>query len=277
MKNDIRIFLIDTCGWIIFISIFVFFFTLWLFSYNSIDNPLKEAWTITFSALSALATLGAGIIAARLYSNWKEQENYNLRKENINAVLNIINKINYDLMHKYEVILNIKSVKSHIYINNDYLKIDLDYQQFKKEYFNYHNKLIQINIFIKKEGKKINIENFSDFYSDIERHHAEIYDRLKKILWKYDAYCKFINKKINISHHNYNFKSPYEILLKNSNFDEKKRLIRLINDEVGFYLYENKKFSLTKYDNIVDMIMHTSDNVKKIEKVLTDLLIDYLD
>lgn len=74
MRNDIRIFLIDTCGWIISISIIVFFFTLWIFSYNSVDSSLKEAWSITFSALSALTTFGAAIIAAYLFNDWKEQE-----------------------------------------------------------------------------------------------------------------------------------------------------------------------------------------------------------
>ncbi|EXH48561.1 hypothetical protein J605_2305 [Acinetobacter baumannii 1412924] len=75
MKKDIKIVLIDTCGWIGSLSVIVFFFTLLLYSHNNIQDPLKEAWSITFSSLSALATIGAAIIAANLFNDWKEQHN----------------------------------------------------------------------------------------------------------------------------------------------------------------------------------------------------------
>lgn len=61
---------------IIFISIIFFFFTYWLYSYNNIATPLKEAWSLTISMLSALATIGAAVIAASLFNDWKEQQRH---------------------------------------------------------------------------------------------------------------------------------------------------------------------------------------------------------
>lgn len=74
MNQRIKVLLIDTCGWIISICIIFFFFTLWLYSYNDIDQPLKEAWSLTISMLSALATIGAAIIAAMLFNDWRESQ-----------------------------------------------------------------------------------------------------------------------------------------------------------------------------------------------------------
>ncbi|MDC5139058.1 hypothetical protein NRA28_05135, partial [Acinetobacter baumannii] len=63
MNQETKSLLITVCGWIISISISFFFFILWLYSYNQIDAPLKEAWSLTISMLSALTTIGAAIIA----------------------------------------------------------------------------------------------------------------------------------------------------------------------------------------------------------------------
>lgn len=76
MKAEIRTFVIDTCCWVVTISIIFFFFTLWLFSYNNIEAPLKESWSLTVGIISALATLGAAIIASRLFQNWKNQHSF---------------------------------------------------------------------------------------------------------------------------------------------------------------------------------------------------------
>ncbi|WP_267581518.1 hypothetical protein [Acinetobacter pittii] len=74
MNQETKSLLIDVCGWIISISIIFFFFTLWLYSYNGIDDPLKEAWSLTISLLSAFATIGAAIVAASLFNHWKDSQ-----------------------------------------------------------------------------------------------------------------------------------------------------------------------------------------------------------
>lgn len=87
MNQKIKVLLVDTIGWVSSICIIFFFFTLWLYSYNNIDSPLKEAWSLTISLLSALATLGAAIIAAKLFNDWREQEEYNQKSTHINKVI----------------------------------------------------------------------------------------------------------------------------------------------------------------------------------------------
>lgn len=74
MKNEILRFIIDVCGYIASIIIIFFFFTLWLYSYNSIDDALKNSWEVSSSIFSALATLGSAVIAAKLFNNWKESQ-----------------------------------------------------------------------------------------------------------------------------------------------------------------------------------------------------------
>ncbi|MCQ1073305.1 hypothetical protein NNO96_13940 [Acinetobacter baumannii] len=93
MKAEIRTFVIDICFWIVTISIMFFFFTLWLFSYNNIDNPLKESWSLTVSMLSALATIGAAIIASKLYQNWKAQHSYTEQIKILSLMLDCVNDI----------------------------------------------------------------------------------------------------------------------------------------------------------------------------------------
>ncbi|MGN5765683.1 hypothetical protein ACNQO6_15215 [Acinetobacter calcoaceticus] len=77
MHPQARKFIIDVCGFVTSLTIIYFFFSLWLFSYNQIDEPLKESWSVTVGFLSAAATIGAAIIAAKLISNWKQQSQYN--------------------------------------------------------------------------------------------------------------------------------------------------------------------------------------------------------
>ncbi len=98
MKSEIRGLIIDTCGWIVTVSIVVFFFTLWLFSYNDIQEPLKESWSITFNSLASFTTIGAAILATKLFNDWKDQEEYKIKNENIYKVIidseSLINEIN---------------------------------------------------------------------------------------------------------------------------------------------------------------------------------------
>lgn len=129
MNQKIKGLLIDTCGWITSICIIFFFFTLWLYSYNKIDQPLKEAWSLTISMLSALATIGAAIIAATLFNDWKEQEKYNQKNESINKVIasaedleKLINSMKIPLSQ-----FNVKMIKKEaffIFLLETYSKIE---------------------------------------------------------------------------------------------------------------------------------------------------------
>lgn len=109
MKAEIRTFVIDTCCWVVAISIIFFFFTLWLFSYNNIDYPLKESWSLTVSMLSALATIGAAIIASKLYQNWKTQHSFTEQIKILSQMLMRLDEIQDQLWEarKNETLTNI--------------------------------------------------------------------------------------------------------------------------------------------------------------------------
>lgn len=98
MKKEIRVFIIDICGSIVAISIICFFFTLWLYSFNDISDALKESWAITFSALSALTTIGAAIIAAKLFTDWRVVHNQTTLKDFALATFTTHRKLNIKLV-----------------------------------------------------------------------------------------------------------------------------------------------------------------------------------
>lgn len=115
MKKETKRFLTLTCGCIISITIIVFFFTLWLYCYNNINDALKESWTIAFSCLSALATIGAAVIASYLFNDWKEQHNKNSLKELAMEIHNTYNTLNVKLISINDII--VKSSKKNKFNN----------------------------------------------------------------------------------------------------------------------------------------------------------------
>ncbi|MBJ9425922.1 hypothetical protein [Acinetobacter seifertii] len=76
MKFELKNFLINICGWIIIISMSFFLVVFVIFSEDKVKQPFKETLTLTLSFLSALATIGAAIIAARIFQTWKTQHSY---------------------------------------------------------------------------------------------------------------------------------------------------------------------------------------------------------
>lgn len=76
MKFELKSFLINICGWIIIISMCFFLVVFVIFSEDKVQQPFKETLTLTLSFLSALATIGAAIIAARIFQTWKTQHSY---------------------------------------------------------------------------------------------------------------------------------------------------------------------------------------------------------
>jgi len=134
MNQKIKVLLIDTIGWITSICIIFFFFTLWLYSYNQIDNPLKEAWSLMVNILSALATIGAAIIAAKLYNDWRTQHNANLELTYISEILSSLRN-NIILMAP---ILNKLIVSGEKYRHKDLVtKIEIDDELLDEIYSNH--------------------------------------------------------------------------------------------------------------------------------------------
>lgn len=120
MRKDIKIKIIDVFGAVSSLAVIFFFFTLWLFSYNSIDQPLKEAWTSTISFLSVLATLGTAIIATLLFNDWRDEKNFELEN-------NLLTNILMDLRPIYVELIQIRSDSQNLGKINDFFIMKTTY------------------------------------------------------------------------------------------------------------------------------------------------------
>lgn len=168
MKNEIRSLLINTCGWIVTISVVVFFFTLWLFSYNDVEQSLKESWAITFSALSALTTIGAAVIAAYLFNDWKEQHNKQVQN---NLSLQVFDAFSVFERNLREYSLYVSHLEG---LRSSYDSFELTWEIIHKEG---HIVYIQ-NITSKKDEMDLNFYAFMDklrsyyiFSNNLEQYH----------------------------------------------------------------------------------------------------------
>lgn len=196
MKSEIKCFLFDVCFWIASITIIIFFFTLWLFSYNEVDNSLKEAWSTTFSALSAFTTIGAAIIAAYLYNDWKEPfvlekiEKYqNDLKKNIRLFKHSM--VNFLFLIHYE---NSEFVQ----LNNDNA-ISLDY---KKRLNNVLDNIDDLASEIKnyKSIVKWKEKPFTNEHLDSINAAENAFKNIHSILNKYDLHKEYLDSYQYIRH-----------------------------------------------------------------------------
>lgn len=104
MKSEYKQFIINFIGSIVAICTIVFFFFLLLYSHNNVTETLKESFTITISIFSALATMGAAVIALKLYTDWRDP-------------IKLQNKFEF---HKFsKELFNDFWVKASEYINSD--------------------------------------------------------------------------------------------------------------------------------------------------------------
>lgn len=98
MEKDLRVKIIDVFGAVSSLAVIFFFFTLWLFSYNSVEEPLKEAWSSSISFLSVLSTLAAAYLAVLLFSDWRDPESFRNKRELADRIWNDFDKLKIHLL-----------------------------------------------------------------------------------------------------------------------------------------------------------------------------------
>ncbi|WPP58236.1 hypothetical protein SOI76_12405 [Acinetobacter pittii] len=209
MKTELKTLLIDVCFWIISICIIFFFFILLLYSHNTIDNPLKEAWSLTIGILSALTTIGAAIIAAYLFNDWKVQHNKSME---VQLALIMIEK--FELFDEQISML-------YGQIATPYDLEDLKHLENAVNDFKEHKqrKLLEIRISFLKASASI--ENFYSFFGDNEE--VKIQLKIAK-----SQFRKFSNTCLNMNNND-----SYNIIATNFMFAFRE-LIPFIN-----YIEEN--------------------------------------
>ncbi|HCJ0464166.1 TPA: hypothetical protein OMQ61_001141 [Acinetobacter baumannii] len=179
MKTELKTLLIDVCFWIISICIIFFFFVLLIYSHNLIDNPLKEAFSLTLGLISALSTIGAAIIAAYLFNDWKVQHNKSME---VQLALIMIEK--FELFDEQISLLYGQIAIPYDHRDQRHLELAVnDFKEYKQ------NKLLEIRISFLKASASI--ENFYSFSGDDE----EVKYQLKMAK---SAFKKFSDACLNI-------------------------------------------------------------------------------
>ncbi len=90
MNPELKKILIYTIKWVVSLTFLFFIIILIIFKLTGVQSVFKEALSISVSFFSGLATLGAAIIAARLFQTWKTQHSY---VEQINILSQMIETI----------------------------------------------------------------------------------------------------------------------------------------------------------------------------------------
>ncbi len=98
MKSDLRNFLIKTCFWIAALSAVFFFIIFEIFKITKVSQAFKESLSVSVSFLSAVATIGAAIIAARLFQTWKTQHSYVEQIKFLSQMLETISEVQTSLI-----------------------------------------------------------------------------------------------------------------------------------------------------------------------------------
>ncbi|WP_336040642.1 hypothetical protein [Acinetobacter calcoaceticus] len=97
MDPKLRRFLIYTCLWVFSSSTIFLIIIFIIFSIEGVQQPFKETLSISVSFLSAVATLGAAIIAARLFQTWKTQHSYVEQIKILSQMLETISEVQVNL------------------------------------------------------------------------------------------------------------------------------------------------------------------------------------
>lgn len=134
MNTDIKSLLIRVFGTISYLAVIFFFVTLILFFHNDIKDALKEAWSVSTSFLSVLATLGAAVIAANLFNDWRILEDHKTKNNQINKTINAFIDLKTSLKLKSTLLLNASKFCTTPEINfDDKVKLLYDIHEIQQE------------------------------------------------------------------------------------------------------------------------------------------------
>lgn len=129
MNSDIKSLLIRVCGTISYLIVIFFFVTFILFLHNDVKDALKEAWSVSVSFLSVLATLGAAIIAANLFNDWKSEHSANNKSEYAKEIANYLVSIKSLCDFHYELVFAFKDLEE-LRANKDLTKNYIDEMEY---------------------------------------------------------------------------------------------------------------------------------------------------
>ena len=238
--------------------------TFYILAYSG-PNALKDALSTTGSYFGAAATLGAAIIAAYLFDDWKEQADYETKKELSLDIIGLLAAIRFELIMTQEMLINLKLVESHLFLNTDYK--NNHWNSFKKNINTTYPKIKYI-----KNNNFIYDFDISKDYADLERYYEHIGTNFQNIIKDYSKYYDGMISELNMDKDK-NYSQPYDRYSKIGILKPLKAndFLNEINKECGFWIIYPKNQKLIKFENINEMIKRALTILSRMETSLLDM------
>jgi hypothetical protein len=250
-------------GCFIFLATYILFWVLFL----CLDSPnaSREAIDILGSYFGGITTLWAAIVAAYLFDDWKEQADYETKKELSLDIIGLLAAIRFELIMTQEMLINLKLVESHLFLNTDYK--NNHWNSFKKNINTTYPKIKYI-----KRNNLIYDFDISKDYADLERYYEHIGTNFQNIIKEYSKYYDGMISELNMDKDK-NYSQPHDHyskigILKPSKAND---FLNEINKECGFWIIYPKNQELIKFENINDMINSALTILSRMETGLLDI------
>lgn len=219
-----------------FIFLLITFWIFYKYSWNA--ESAKDALSTTGSYFGAAATLGAAIIAAYLFNDWRDQKKYELEKE-------YIEKFAISVFDIYQLIFSQSSQILYMYDNynknENYTILRLDNVDFLKISENdrsthYHSDLI--NRILPESEFKLYYENFQEC--------------LTYLCWVNDQVYTIYSKQIIDSQYDSPFIAYFleEDQMKKNQLDNYEIIIRIVNNKSPINI--NNKEQQVSYSELLN-------------------------
>jgi energy-converting hydrogenase Eha subunit A len=213
MNTDIKSLLIRVCGTISYLIVIFFFVTFILFLHNDIKDALKEAWSVSASFLSVLATLGAAVIAANLFNDWRILEDHKTKNDQINNTINVFMDLQANLKLKSTLLLNASKFCTNPEISfDDKVKLLYDLHEIQQE-ISYALRNVKIHIQVYSNISN-NLELCNEYEKILDNEEAETVKKFQalieainksspsqEILLSYQAYFNYLTGPLIVKLH----------------------------------------------------------------------------
>lgn len=201
---------------------------------------IKKWFGLDGDYLSAFATLVAACIALHLYTDWRDQERYNLAKEHVLKIFGITARMRFRFNKTQEMAIDLKKSDMFVVLNKDFLEED--------------ESLREVIFGITPNVRFLDSNEILDLFYDLERHYRYL-ENFKR--WCQQEYQKYYFELTNnqgidfksvsvIQYHTY---QHYEIVDKNYAED----LIKILNRPVGYKVVDSDDVEFFQYQDIETM------------------------
>lgn len=221
------------------------------------------------------ATLMAPLLALLLINTWKYQKAYELKKESIFEILEILARLKYNLVLKQTTIIELKRIKKFAVIKSSYYKFDFsEDEKINKLFFTKKFRIDSI------KNDQTNTKEIINIYSKLHRDYAHLNQFFTVLMDDYKKYYSEITSQIEIEKLNYAyevFHRTYERLKIYQPTDLIHKIIRHIEIPREYEIRPNIDSStqeIVSYKNIEVMIKSIQSNIELLENKLFLILED---